>query len=52
MSACYTIIHAITPLALVLEIGLALWIHDGLLLNIVMLIYPFQAIKNWQAGYN
>ena len=31
-----------------LEAGLALWIHDGLLLNIVMLIYPVPTIKSWQ----
>ena len=32
------------------EVVLAFWIRDGLLLNIVMLIHPFEAIKSWQMG--
>jgi len=35
-----------------LEIVLAVWIRDGLLLNIVMLIHPLGAIKLWQAGHS
>lgn len=33
-----------------LEIALALWIHDSLLLNLVMLIRPIEAIRTWQLG--
>jgi hypothetical protein len=32
----------------VLEVALALWIRDSLLLNVLMLLYPIQLIKDWQ----
>lgn len=33
-----------------IEFVLLLWIRDGLLINIVMLIHPIEALKKWQMG--
>jgi hypothetical protein len=36
--------------AAVIEVGLAWWIRDNLMLNVVMLLYPLETIRHWQAG--
>jgi len=33
-----------------LEVGLALWIRDGLVLNVLMLLWPLESVRVWQTG--
>ncbi len=39
------------PIFLATEIILAFWIRDSLILEIIMLIHPINAIKVWQLGH-
>jgi hypothetical protein len=34
----------------VTEVALAVWIRDNLSLNVLMLIYPIEVVKEWQAA--
>lgn len=33
-----------------MEVGTALWVRDNLILNIIMLVHPIEAIKEWQSA--
>ena len=33
------------------EVALLFWIRDSLLLNILLLVYPSETLKAWQAGH-
>lgn len=49
--AYYLGIRKSVVLFLVTEVVLLLWIRDSLILNVVMLAYPIEGIKEWQAGH-
>jgi hypothetical protein len=43
--------RATIALVIVLELALTMTIRDSLLLNIVMLVHPIDAVRTWQAGH-
>ena len=43
-------IRVTVSLALVFEAVTMIWIRDGLALNVLMLLWPLDAVRDWQAG--
>ena len=37
-------------LLIAIEVVMILWIRDSMLINIIMLLFPIDALRNWQMG--
>ena len=37
-------------LLIAIEVVMILWIRDSMIINIIMLLFPIEALRNWQMG--
>jgi len=47
--ARWTKVWIIVCLIVIMEVGCLMWVRDNLTLNVLMLVYPSQSIKQWQS---
>ena len=50
LQAGVVVVHRSVALFIATEVVLLLWIRDSLVLNIIMLLAPIDALKTWQLG--
>jgi hypothetical protein len=43
-------VWTIVALTILMEVAVAYFIRDNLALNILMLLYPLEAVRQWQAA--
>ena len=43
-------VHVTALLAIIIEVGCLFWVRDNLALNVLMLLWPVESVRQWQAA--